>query len=61
MFWKTLPDVLLHNPDEETELLEEKVPERVVIRADNRHHARNHLGIIGNIWKKLPRRWNNTY
>ncbi len=52
MFRKLLPDVLLHNPDEETELLEEKVPEGVVIRADNGHHARDHLGIITNIWEK---------
>jgi hypothetical protein len=39
--------VLLHNPDEESELLEEKVPEGIVICADNGHHARDHLGIIG--------------
>jgi hypothetical protein len=56
MFRKILPDVLLHNPDEESELLEEKVPEGVVIRADNCHHARDHLGKITNILKKLPRR-----
>ncbi len=43
--------MLLHNTDEESELLEEKVPEGIVIRADNRHHARDHLGIITNIWK----------
>jgi hypothetical protein len=60
MFRKLLPDMLLHNPDEETELLEEKVPECVVIRADNGHHARDHLGIITNIWKKISFKSNNT-
>ncbi len=52
--------MLFHNPNEESELLEEKVPEGVVIRADNRHHARDNLGIIGNIWKKFPLESNNT-
>ena len=35
--------MLLDNADEEAELLEEEVPEGVVVRPDDRHHAGDHL------------------
>ncbi len=38
-----LPDVLLHNANKEAELLEEKVPEGVVVGADDGHHAGDDL------------------